>query len=166
VSERLTPERLAVYLSPGQRAVLNHLAEEYAGEVHPIVTDDLEAVVDEAEEDTTLDEAVTQLQDWDLLDARSQPTEDGRTTRYMLTERGKSLFTDTDATLDDLAKPPLEWSPDEVAAAPMEQSKVLRQQLRGTVDIAREAIQTTAALEARIDALEATVESLREDADA
>lgn len=157
---------LAVYLSPAQRAVLNHLAEEYAGEVHPVVTDDLEAVVDETTEDTALDDVLTQLQDWNLMKASSTLHDGERTTRYMLTERGKSLFTDTDATLDDLAKPPLEWSPDEVANAPMDRVTVLRQQLRETIDIAQEAIQTTAAVEARIDDLEATVENLREDVDA
>lgn len=154
-AQDMDPEALAVYLSPAQRAVLNYLAENYAGEVHPVVTADLATVVDESVENTTLDGVTEQLQTWGLVDARSQPTENGRTRRYVLTGRGKRLFTETDAGLDDLAKPPLEWSPEETAAAPLDEDEVLRQQLRETIDIIGD-------LEARVNDLEAELADLRE----
>lgn len=117
--DKRPPEQLAVYLTPAQCVILEFLGEEYAGEVHPVTDSDLQEALDEAEVRGSVTRATDQLVEWHLLRTSRTPVEGGgRTTRYMLTERGKDLVLEYD-DLSEEAKPLPEWTDEELRRAPI-----------------------------------------------
>lgn len=154
-SSVLPLDDLVTYLRPAQRAILQHLADEKAGEVHPVVTEHLEDVVADVDPRASVSAATGQLAMWDLIESRGAPYEGGRARRYQLTDRGKKLMLEYDGELDDVAKPITEWTSEEIAAAPMDESEVLRE----TIGMLETALGTVADLEARVDALEDKVDA-------
>lgn len=121
------PEELLVYLDDAQAAILEHLGEEKAGEVHPVTTQDLAEAIDDAAPDarTPADAAAAQLAQWDLTESRRAPGEDGeRITRHLLTDRGKALVLEHGDDLVDAGKPFLEWTREERVNAPFPQEEL------------------------------------------
>ena len=130
VSGQAGPEEFLPYLTAAQRAILLHLGEEYAGEVHPVTADDLQAAVDERDARGSVQTAVESLTEWRLVEGSGTLGEDGdRVTRYMLTQRGKELVLEHEAALEEAPEPIDQWSAEKLERAPLSTTELLARTL-------------------------------------
>ena len=77
VSGQADPEELLPYLTAAQREILLFLGDEYAGEVHPVTADDLQAAVDDRGAHGSVQTAVESLIEWRLAEGSGTLGEDG-----------------------------------------------------------------------------------------
>jgi len=130
VSGQAGPEELLPYLTAAQRAILLHLGEEYAGEVHIVTAEDLQAAVDDRGARGSVQTAVESLTEWRLVERSRTPGEDGgRVTRYILTQRGKELVLEHEAALEEAPDPIDQWSAEKLERAPLSTAELLARTL-------------------------------------
>jgi DNA-binding PadR family transcriptional regulator len=139
VSGQADPEELLPYLTAAQREILLFLGDEYAGEVHPVTADDLQAAVDDRGAHGSVQTAVESLIEWRLVERSRTLGEDGdRVTRYLLTQRGKELVLEHKAALEKAPEPIDQWSAEKLKRAPLSTTELLARTLNGLAALREE----------------------------